>query len=56
MELTTKRLILRKWQNQMLKSLRIRKKGGLAPLPVGWIHTRVRQQRGNVLSADETYA
>ena len=35
MELTTKRLILRKWQESDAKSLYTQKIQGLAPLPAG---------------------
>lgn len=60
MELTTKRLILRKWQASDAKSLyEYAKDPRVGPI-AGWpIHTSVEDSREiikNVLSADETYA
>ena len=60
MELTTKRLILRKWQESDAKSLyEYAKDPRVGPI-AGWpIHTSVEDSREiikNVLSADETYA
>ena len=60
MELTTKRLILRKWQESDAKRLyEYAKDPRVGPI-AGWpIHTSVEDSREiikNVLSADETYA